>query len=352
MLALVAGCTRGPQLASRPPSHYLVGAYYFAGWWSTPVPSNYLTSHTTDWRPQYPEREPAFGWFDDTQSAVDGEIALAADGGLDFFVFDYYAEVGPNNPGASENANNGLKYYLTSTNKPRLKFAILYVNHPYSPTETWDATIAYWISLMKDSQYVSIEGKPVLIVYRPDFLRTSWGSDAAARGALERLRAQAAAAGLPPLLIGGGTVYEPGDAEAAAIADGYDFLTTYSLAVNDAALFPTVPTAYGDVTRVQSASWRALATSSSPPYVPSALSGWDARPIPEGTNFVVGRSPAGVRAMAAAERDAIDRYARFRLGDTGVALVYAWNELSEGGYVVPTVADGDSYLRSVVGAFH
>ncbi len=355
-LLFAAGCAApGADAASRPPSEYQVGAYYFAGWWSTPVPSNYLTNHTTDWRPQYPEREPVFGWFDDTQAAVDQEIALAADGGLDFFVFDYYAEVGPGNPGAAENANNGLKYYLTSPNKSRLRFAVVYVNHSFSPTANWDANVAAWIDLMRDPQYVSIAGRPILIVIRPDLLRTAWGSAAAARAALDRLRAQAIAAGLPSPLIGGGAVYEAGAYASTSAADGYDFLTTYALDVDDTTIFPSVPTDYSDMTRTQTELWRGLAAASPLPYVPSALAGWDARPIPEGTNWITGQTSDGLRALIVAERDAIDHHANFRLpardGSIGVALVYAWNELSEGGYIVPTLAQGDAYLRSVTGVF-
>ncbi len=64
------------------PQEYLVGVYYFAGWW--PQSPNKWTTAGRDWRPDYPGRIPILGQYND-QATMNREILAAAGHGVDFF---------------------------------------------------------------------------------------------------------------------------------------------------------------------------------------------------------------------------------------------------------------------------
>ena len=94
-----------PAAASRP---YEVGAYYFSGW--SHGPSNNITPLLTD---HMQASEPLIGWYDDSQSAVDQSIDMAADSGIDFFAFDWY-DIAQSPYVTDQSLNEGLNFYLTT----------------------------------------------------------------------------------------------------------------------------------------------------------------------------------------------------------------------------------------------
>ena len=104
---------------SASPRDYLVGVYYFAGWWQKSP--NKWTTAGHDWRPDYPGRIPTLGQYNDQQT-MDQEILAAANHGVDFFQILWYPNGGP--------LNEGLRLFLASTNSGRMKFTIEFVNHP------------------------------------------------------------------------------------------------------------------------------------------------------------------------------------------------------------------------------
>ncbi|MCL4484391.1 MAG: hypothetical protein M1445_17575, partial [Bacteroidetes bacterium] len=76
-----------------------VGAYYFDGWagqnrkasdpnepWAKNAPTN-LSRRMVE---EFPEREPVWGWRDDSQAIMERQIDLAADNGIEFFLFCWY----------------------------------------------------------------------------------------------------------------------------------------------------------------------------------------------------------------------------------------------------------------------
>ena len=97
MLALAAfGAEKSEkELTPRP----MIGAYYFDGWagrsefaddpnqsWAKTAPTH-LTQRMLE---EFPEREPVWGWRDDSLKIMERQIDLAADNGLAFFVFCWY----------------------------------------------------------------------------------------------------------------------------------------------------------------------------------------------------------------------------------------------------------------------
>ena len=70
--------------AETPLPEYLVGIYYFSGWWR-PEPNKWMP-HGKDWRADYPGRIPTLGEYNE-QPTLDKEIVAAAEHGVSFFQF-------------------------------------------------------------------------------------------------------------------------------------------------------------------------------------------------------------------------------------------------------------------------
>ena len=334
---------------------YLVGAYYFAGWWRDPVPAHYLNGDE-DWRELYPERQPAIGWYDDRQKLVDAEIELAAEGGLDFFVFDYFIKTDqdpPKFPGANANNNNGLKFFLTSRNKSLMRFAVIYVNvAPHSiennPTE-WDFYTDKWVRLFQDHQYLKIDGKPVFFIIGAKNMEDQWGQENV-QDVLQILRDKAASAGFPEILIGGGLPTPNRQNVPRFAAEGYDFFTAYSAAFE---LETPGEHQYEELLNLLPDTWNKFLTFSSPiPYAPVIVQGWDRRPLLKlGEAYYVNKTPRLFREQLRLARDFVDDNPSMRLpsrrGGQRMVVIYAWNEIGEGGELIPTKRERDVYLRQV-----
>ena len=336
--------------ALRSTRKYLVGAWYFAGWWRDPIPAQYVVVGRRDWRPLFPEREPVIGWYDDQQTLVDQEIDLAAGGGLDFFAFCYFTDRPTRYPGAEQNVNNGLRFFVTSPNKGRMRFIIGYVNdarHGITDPAEWNIQVDRWVSYFKDPQYLKIHGKPVFVILDVGQMDQQWGGHAQAKSAMDALRQKGTAAGLPGLLIGGG-LPNP-DAEGRQVRsfakDGYDFFTAYSSAFRS--LTPGEHSYSEELTSVPEI-WAKFHLSPIP-YMPVVISGYDHRPVSEGREpvYFVNRTPELFRQFLQKAKGFLDHDPRMSIEGQKMVLIYAWNELGEGGELIPTKAEGDIYLRQV-----
>ena len=352
------------QSAARPLSSaattqdpYLVGAYYYCGWWREPYPVSYLRSRDkVDWRTLYPEREPVTGWYDDRQELVDAQIQLAAAGGLDFFVFDWYT---PRSllAGAVQNHNNGLKFFLTSPYKRQMKFSVLYVNHePYGITskKEWENVTDQWVQFFRDPQYLNLDGRPIFIVFHPKLMQQQWGGSAGVRWALKRLEDKAKSQGFRGVMFGASSIWSAGEKGAALRQfdnDGYDFYTNYGLPAP--AVFKRQAARYEEMNGAQLEHWDGINKYSSLPYVPLVTAGYDRRPrnLPDQMFHFVGNSPEKFRKLLETAKETVDHQAKMRLpvapNGQRMVLIYAWNELAEGGFIIPTKRDGDVYLRQV-----
>jgi hypothetical protein len=92
------------------------------------------------------------------------------------------------------------------------------------------------------------------------------------------------------------------------------------------------------------------------PYVPAVTTGWDMRPwekpdLPAERQSVYypDRTPQAVGQFVERAVNWLDRHPDRTLRER-LVLLYAWNENGEGGYLTPTKADGDAYLKAVEAA--
>ncbi|HEX4130044.1 MAG TPA: hypothetical protein VHZ24_08370 [Pirellulales bacterium] len=341
---------------------FLVGAYYFSGWWRDP-PTHFKPERPTpgmdDWRAKFPEREPLTGWYDDRQEIMDRQIDLAADGGLSFFCFDWFPRrPGQSMPGAEQNNLNGLHFFVASPKKNRLRFNLTYVNHPPfgMGMPEWQRTVDEWVGYFKDPRYLRVNGKAVFVVYdAAEMLKGMGNSPAHVQAAIGLLRQRAAASGAGELMVGGGLQWTgPNGSYAKHFASqGYDFYTAYDYPIE---FLEPKGRDYADLIGLQQQLLEGFAQVSPVPYVPVVDTNSDTRTIlADRAAWFAGSTPAKFRSMLEMAKKLILSDPKFRApapnGGQPLLFIYAWNELSEGGILVPTKGDNGAYLEQVKKVF-
>jgi len=325
-------------------SEYLVGIYYFAGWWQKSP--NKWEIGGRDWRPEYRERIPLLGEYNN-QATMDREILAAAAHGVDFFQILWYPDGGP--------LNEGLRAFMASTNAARMKFTIEFVNHPpfeLAADADWDAASRLWCAAMQQPSYLRLDGRPVFKIHGLDFFYRQNGDDAkrvAAR--LERFGRIAEEHGLSKPLISGGVM--PGGVPQPERAAPFDFLTTYM----DMPDLPqrSEPYPYDLLLRHGEYGWRRYAEHSSKPYVPYVPSGWDPRPWRDARpSFAFPTKQEWIEALERV-RTTLQNHSNLgipvKAGRKKMLLIYSWNEFGEGGMVAPTEGEKEMKLNGVQEVF-
>ena len=339
-------------LAAAHPS-YEVGAYYFSGW-SHGQNNNINPLLTRTFAPS----EPLIGWYDDTQQEVDSTIKQAADAGIGFFAFDWY-DIALSSSKTDRTLNEALGFYLHSPQRSRLKFALMYVDQaPFIPingkmlTQTqWAGLVKTWIGYFKTPGYVQVNGKPLFIVFSPEHLLDILGGPSNVRKALDYLRAQARAAGLPGVTVAvcATVASHSNPGHIAEIAQsGYDVATGYNYHSLGKEQYHVV-TPYSALVQENMGVWDRVPARMKLPYMPVITSGWDQRYSirEQATAIIYGpRSPQTFACFAVQARHWIDTHPTETPAER-VVMIFAWNEIGEGGAIIPDHQDNYAYANAV-----
>jgi hypothetical protein len=317
---------------------YQIGAYYFPGW------RDYKRWRVLD---DYPERVPLLGYYREGDPLVmDWQIKWALEHGISFFVFDWYWERGRRQ--LEHALHDG---YLQSRFSSLLKFCLLWANHNAagsSSAEDLLAVLDYWLAhYFWRPEYLTLDGRPVVIVFSSRRLSRDLGSDGVRRG-LEAMRARARANGYPDLYLV--AVTGPSDLPLREHLqrqkdEGYDATTGYNYP--RAGMDPSALRAdYDSMIYGYRAIWSLIAEAGIIDHMPVTEPGWDSRPW-HGWKAVVrtDRAPAKFRRMLANARDFVDRHPI--TGGRRIVLIEAWNEYGEGEAIEPHCEWGFGYLQAV-----
>jgi hypothetical protein len=208
-----------------------------------------------------------------------------------------------------------------------------------------------WLRYFAQPDYVRVGGKPLFIIFSPGNMRRIFGSSANVHRALDYLRVQARRHGLPGLTIAVGAMVTPHGNPwnyGRLAHEGYDVTTGYNYH-DVGGEQPRVPIPYSRLVQDNEAMWERVATHLPQPYIPVITLGWDqrfsAREQPRAYLYT-GRTPAAFTCYAAAARRWIDTHPQRTVRER-IVLIYAWNEMGEGGALIPNRTEGYAYTNAV-----
>ncbi len=274
----------------------------------------------------------------DTQDVVDQEIAYAKAGGIDYWAFLYYPPGMRADGFNHDHMNRARRLYLSSQRQRDVNFCLIVnAKHP-------DAEIAEFLAMMQEPSYQTVAGgRPLLYImyWDPTHTPAAWfGSTETCRIYMDALRARARERGLGnPYCVA--LTQKPAVLAAVAAAAGIDAVGAYtSWGGPD----------YPGLCAAQVRHWDAMkATGCS--VVPNLSAGWG------GPRDSLGDALQPTPAELAAHLRSALAWIRAN-ADSAQArtlLFYAWNEVDEGGWLVPDRGQGTAKLdaiRGVVDSLH
>lgn len=338
LLALLVGCVV-PVTATETfaTNEILYGAIRWDAW------SGDSTLHPQSFFDENPQREPLQGWASDTQSYMDWEINVAADAGLDYWAFAAYPTIAqyPNAPVVTadiDGLSRSLNLYLSSEYKDRIRFALILQTGWVAgggPLQTdwlefyWESvTVPHLVGLFNDPQYVKIGDRPVLFWYVAHKIgeqTAGFGEDWPAK--LQFLIDQTVLSGLgEPYFV------EQQGSEAVATTYGFDALSNYGF------LHQSSGMAFEDHAALDRSAWNA----STMPTIPILTATYDSRPL--GTTYWTG--PPTYSQWTRHLQDA-EAWLLAHPNNPQMLLIYSWNELAEGGRIIPTQEFGTMFLDGI-----
>ncbi len=275
------------------------------------------------------------------QAVVDREIEYAADAGLDYWAFVTYS--------ADDPLSIALDRYLTSRLRERIDFCLI------TECSRWrdPAYVERVLRLMREPGYQTVrEGRPLLYFafIKEEKLAGFGGIDGLHRLLDEfRTRAQKASLKHPYVVI---MDFYPPHGRRWADALGCDAISSYATGWHHG--------------RVPYARWASKTESfwdecrqTGAQVVPILMTGWDPRPrvetpVPWGEAYqthngqVDHSSQAKPTELAAHLQNALAWLAAHRAdAQAQTAIIYAWNEFDEGGWLCPTLSESTARLDAI-----
>jgi hypothetical protein len=375
-----------------------VAAYYYPNYHHDARNQTWYGPGWTEWelvkaaQPRFDGHQqpvtPAWGHFDEASPAwAERQVALAAEHGITAFLFDWYWYDGqPYLEGALERG------FLGAPSRSRLKFALMWANHDWRNIQPahagrqphllargalsaaeFDQLTDYVVArYLMQPNYLTLDGRPYFSIYELSTFVKGIGSADDARRALARFREKARAAGrdglhlngvvwgasggaAPALGAAGAAPLPSSVAEAAAL--GLDSVTSYTWYHHYDTAGDQFP--HGSYrTAIESyGAWCERCRRFPLDYHPNVTMGWDPSPRtvasdgyePRGypwTSILHGNTPEAFELGLRQVRALLDRPQPSGVQQRLVTL-NAWNEWTEGSYLLPDTRHGTAYLEAV-----
>jgi len=144
---------------------------------------------------KHPERTPAFGFYSQENPEIaDWETKWAAEHGVDFFIYCWYrtSQGGP----VEQRFGSALHEALFNSRfQNQIKMTIMWENQSRgrsgvaNEADLMDNLLPFWIeNYFKRQNYLKVDNKPVLFIYRPEFLIDDLGGEKQVRAAFDKMR--------------------------------------------------------------------------------------------------------------------------------------------------------------------
>lgn len=275
-------------------------------------------------------------WPRATQATIDAEIAAALQAGLSFWAFDSYQP--------DDTLSLALQLYLSSSLRSRLRFCMLGQTSNWGEGGQDQPSLLRDITMMTQPGYMTVlDNRPLYLVLDASASQTA-GLPAGGVGAaiaLVRQQVQAAGGGNPYVVWLSGAALADYSNIAAATLVGADACGAYAVPRLDGAEQP-----YTALTAAARSDWQARGASGFP-MVPTAMSGWDQRPLietpqpfyPVSADLTLDNfyDPPSNTQLGAHIVEMVSYLVTNQAAcPAQIGLIYAWNELAEGGWLMPT----------------
>lgn len=327
----------------------------------------------------YQPLRPSWGCFDESDPKWSArEIALAASHNVDVFIFDWYWYSGVEI--MEEALDDG---FLKAPNNRRLKFALMWANHDWAdyfpapfdkPWNSWlpsrhtpddlervfDSCATRYF---RRPNYWRVDGRLFFSLFQPVKFIEELGGEKATRRLLARVDRRLAAKRLPPVHWNG-MLWDASKAPLLEAA-GFRSTTTYTLS-DSGATSSELTQEYSDVVEAHKRHWTSMEKSALP-HCPVVTMGWDVTPrcdkdlkwpFPKTSRgryeypyiwVVTGNTPELFEKLC---RDAAEHVAHAPADKRPFAVfVNAWNEWTEGSYLLPEKRTGKKHLEALKRAF-
>lgn len=313
----------------------IVGAYYFGGWAGHPATQHdwdkNAPSHATEkLEKDFIERMPLWGWRDDSDVIMEKQIDLASSNGINCFFFDWYWADNKNCINIKSIEHNSLhdciKRFANVRNNIKMTFALMISNHQgyeIIGKDNWVTAIDFMSQkYFHHPRYLKFDGKPVIAVFKGDTMYPY----------LSDIREAAVKNGFPGIYIICLSYRYKG-------FDAYSWYSTFESYNKE-----TPSKRYKHLTEFTERQWNDLKRDT---IFPEVMAGWDKRPWEinnKKTVYYTNRTPKifGKHLYNAY------RFLENKKYSHKLILIYAWNEIGEGGYLIPTKGDPKgTYLKII-----
>ena len=313
-------------------------------------------------------RRPLWGYVNEADPAVmEMQINEAVRHGVNVFIYDWYWY--DRRPFLENCLNDG---FLKAENRNDMKFYLMWANH--NANTLWDKRISSSVNTviwegsqprseferaMKHvvhdyftlSNYYTIDGKPVFMIYDVPNLVRGLGGLSETRAAIQWLREECARAGLPGVHMQftmwseRATNVSGVDGEKDVPASAFDSLGFDSCSHYQFVHFTNIDRDYGDVLPDVKAEYEKLDKTLSVPYFPHVSVGWDNNPRFDTFRPSILRdcTPENIERALVQARD----YADAHPTQPPLITINSWNEWTESSYLEPDDLHGYGYLDAI-----
>lgn len=322
----------------------------------------------------YQPYRPTWGLFDESDPRWSAkEISAAATHGVNVFLVDWYWYNGVKL--MEEALEQGL---LKAKNRNNVKFALMWANHPwadYFPApfgQKWNSWLPLrhslhdWTRVMeycieqyfRKPNYWRVDGRLFFSLFQPQQLVREMGGAKAFRKTLSTTERMLVKKGLPPLHLNA-MLNDDRDVDELKAA-GYASTTTYNV-IGSGKAGDDLIDRYEDLMEAHRQHWAKMAQSSLP-HAPVVTMGWDVTPRCETTvpwpfppsplsknrdypyiQVVVGNTPERFAEMCELGR----QHCAATKPTPYAVFVNAWNEWTEGSFLLPEKRYGKGYLEAI-----
>jgi hypothetical protein len=289
-----------------------------------------------------------------SQEVIDKEIVYAKTGGLDYWAFLWYHP----ESWAPESGYMGecLEYYLSSKHKTDVNYCLILSSEDnLAPKPKVNETLDYFVQRFKDPNYQKVLGnRPLVYFFQVCAFLKDLGSEQAVRAFFDDFRKRTVAAGLanPYFVV---MSFNPDEGAKEVDMTGSDALSSYTAHLVGQPFTNNQAHPYSELVENNRKFWE-MSKETGKAIIPTANTGWDYRcmkmPQHEGRNPMEDwyEEPTARQVGENVKNAVMWVKANPAVCPANSILIYAWNELSEGGWLVPTLTEGSARLDAIAAA--